>query len=190
MWLIWTFVISIGIFLLIFIIKSIGENKQYKEDSIQIEKNLKSNGFNVDKALHDGKNHFIVDNSNNKVYISANGQQGQTYNYTDIIDYEIVEDGQSLTKGTGGKAAIGALTFGVAGAIVGSSMKKQKNMCTSLQLIITVNDIINSNIVMQLIDTKWVKDGVEKNSIIYKSAFEFAKNITSTLKAIKNRLNK
>jgi hypothetical protein len=188
MWIIWTFVISIGIFLLIFIIKSIGENKQYNEDSIQIEKNLKSNGFNIDKALHDGKNHFIVDNYNNKVYISANGQQGQIYNYTDIIDYELIEDGQLLTKGTGGKAAIGALTFGVAGAIVGSSMKKQKNMCTNLQLIITVNDIINSNITMQLINNKWSKDGIEKSGIFYKSALEFAKNITSTLAAIKNHI--
>ena len=180
----WIFLVVIVIIILI-IVFAFQKSKQQLQNNKQIEDSLKSNNFNISKALHEGKNHFIVDDANKKIYISANGQEGKIFDYADIIDYEIIEDDQSLTKGTGGKAAIGAITFGVAGAIVGSSMKKQKNTCTSLQLIITVNDVINSNIVMQLIDNKWVKDGYNKNDIVYKSAFEFAKNVTSTLAVIK-----
>jgi len=181
-------ILIIAVVIIAIIILAVQKSKQQLRDNEQLEEKLKSNGFKIGKALHEGKNHFLVDDENHKIYISADNQQGKLLDYTDIIDFEIVEDGQSLVKGTGGKAAIGALTFGVAGAIVGSSMKKQKNMCTNLQLIITVNDVINSNIVMKLIDNKWVKDGYDKNDIVYKSAFEFAKNVTSTLAVIKNKV--
>lgn len=182
----WVFLIIIFIVLFL-IIFAYQKSKQQQQNNNQIEENLKSNGFIIGKALHEGKNHFLIDDVNHKVYISANDQNGKIFDYKDIVDFELIEDGQTLAKGTGGKAAIGALTFGIAGAIVGASMKKQKNMCTNLQLIITLNDVINSNIVMQLIDSKWVKDGYDKNDIIYKSAFEFAKNVTSALAAIKNQ---
>lgn len=183
MWILLTIVIVIVVIMVLAYQKS----KQLQQSNLQIEEHLKSNGFNIGKALHQGKNHFLIDDVNHKVYISSNNQNGKIFDYKDIIDFELIEDGQSLTKGTAGKAAIGALTFGVAGAIVGASMKNQKNMCTNMQLIITVDDVIDSNIVMQLIDNTWVKDGIEKNSIIYKSAFEFGKNVTSTLAAIKNK---
>lgn len=182
----WFFLIII-IAVIFLIIYAYQKSKQQQQNNKQIEENLKSSGFSIDKALHEGKNHFLVDDVNHKVYISANNKNGKIFDYIDIVDFELIEDGQSLTKGTGGKAAIGALTFGIVGAIVGSSMKKQKNICTNLQLIITVNDVIDSNIIMQLIDDKYFKDGIEKNNIIYKSAFEFAKNIISTLTAIKNQ---
>ncbi|EPZ54444.1 hypothetical protein H477_3583 [[Clostridium] sordellii ATCC 9714] len=41
------------------------------------------------------------------------------YNYKDIIEFELLEDGESITKGGLGRAVAGGVLLGGVGAIVG-----------------------------------------------------------------------
>lgn len=66
----------------------------------------------------------------------------KTVRYNQIISYELIEDGTTSYSGGLGRAAVGALTFGAAGAIVGgiTGKKKQKSKCSSLSVNITLRD--------------------------------------------------
>jgi len=160
--------------------------KAEKNNAQQIETALKAAGFNVDKIIYHEKNIFAVDDTRKRIFVKAKTTplQGRAFNYSDIIDYELVEDGHALMKGGAGKAVVGAALFGVAGAVVGSSMKKTKNVCTSMEVRISVSDVINSNITLNLISS----GENEKSGIIYKSALEFGKEVVSTLAAAQKQV--
>lgn len=51
------------------------------------------------------------------------------YDYSDITSFELIEDGESITKGGLGRALAGGLVFGGAGAVVGgiTGGKKQNH---------------------------------------------------------------
>src|SRR5690625_7856669 len=67
------------------------------------------------------------------------------YNYNDIIGFELLEDGESLSKGGLGRALAGGALFGGVGAVVGGITGKRKNkgVCTSLRIKITLKDKSN-----------------------------------------------
>ncbi len=58
------------------------------------------------------------------------------HRFEDIIDYELLEDGDLQIKGGLGSALAGGLTFGAAGAIVGASVGKKKTTsnCFSMSI--------------------------------------------------------
>ena len=62
------------------------------------------------------------------------------FKYEEILDFEVLEDGTSITKGGFGKALIGGAIFGLAGAIAGGTSKKTKQICTSLQVKVTTRN--------------------------------------------------
>ena len=96
-----------------------------------------------------------------------------------IFGFDMVEDGEEITKGGLGAAVAGGLVGSLApkligkstGAIVGASIGKRKttSICTSLDVLITLNDPITheltENIVFQLISSP-----VSKQSIDYMQA--------------------
>lgn len=52
------------------------------------------------------------------------------YKYSDIVDYELLEDGESITKGGLGRAVVGGALFGGVGAVVGGvTGHKKKYSC-------------------------------------------------------------
>ena len=103
------------------------------------------------------------------------------YNYDDIIDFELLEDGTSVTRGGLGRAAVGGLLFGSTGAIVGgiTGGKKAKQKCTSLMVKITVNNIHAPVVYIKLITAP-----IDKSSFTYRAAFENAQAIVSMLQLI------
>lgn len=56
------------------------------------------------------------------------------FDYSQIIDVEIVEDGETITKGTLGGVLMGDMIAGTAGAIIGSNIgkKKSKNLIVDI----------------------------------------------------------
>ena len=103
------------------------------------------------------------------------------YSYDDIVDFELIEDGTSVTKGGLGRAFVGGALFGGVGAIVGgvTGGKKAHQKCTSLMIKITVNNI---NVPTEYI--KLITSPTDKKSIIYKAAFQNAQEIISLLQLI------
>lgn len=84
---------------------------------------------------------------NNKLWCIP-GFFKKIYNYSDIVDFELLENGESIatkTKGGLGRAVAGGLLFGATGAIVGgvTGTKKSEstNICTSLKIKITLKNI-------------------------------------------------
>ena len=105
------------------------------------------------------------------------------YNFSDIVDFELLEDGESIAKGGLGRAVVGGVLFGGVGAIVGGGTggKKSKPICTSLNIKITLNNM--SNPVAYI---NFIKTSTKKNSIIYKSMYKSAQECLSVLQLIVN----
>lgn len=97
-----------------------------------------------------------------------------------IRGYEIVENGGSVTSGGLGRAAVGALTFGGAGAIVGAitGKKHSTSIIESLQVKILMADIENPVLFIDLISSK-----TKRSSIIYKTAIKEAEKIIYLLES-------
>lgn len=112
------------------------------------------------------------------------GKKKKVYKYNDIVDYELLEDGESIIKKSGiGRAVTGGVLFGGVGAIVGGVTGKQKtkSICKSLKIKITVSDINNPTVYINFIPSETKKD-----SWIYKNAYNSAQECLSVLQLICN----
>ena len=153
---------------------------------LTVEEQLKKENFNISKYLKLGlHSHFFVDDINKKFAVGVGGKTGQVkiYNYNDLGEFELNEDGNSIVKGKGLATAVGGLTFGVLGAMIGASGKrKNQNTCTSLVVRIRVNDLDNPEVMIPFITTETKKD----NSL-YKYALSEANNLIATLNYIEKQ---
>lgn len=163
-------------------------NKNTTRQSIlaEIENNKKNksllNNFNPTKQI----GHYIEFDEQKKQWLIPDGFFGKkvnakVYDFKDIIEYELLEDGDSVTKGGLGRAVVGGALLGGVGAIVGSvtGKKKTKSVINSLKIKITINDTSNPVIYINLITTK-----VKSNSSLYKMAYSQAQTILSMLSII------
>ena len=140
--------------------------------------------FNATKII----GNFEIDDNSKKWIINNKGLFSKNvvpkiFNYSDIVDFELLEDGESIAKGGLGRAVVGGVLFGGIGAVVGgiTGKKKSKPGCNSLKIKITLNDINNSSVYVNFITTS-----VKKNSFIYKTEFDLAQKCLSTLQVITN----
>jgi hypothetical protein len=109
------------------------------------------------------------------------------HSFDDILDFELLEDGDSVTKGGMAGATVGALAFGATGAIVGSitGKKTTKMNCTSMRIKVTLNDMSNP---IEYIDL--IRTNTSRNSSMYKTAMKQAQEILSLMQIIcKSRTN-
>ncbi|MEB2281083.1 SHOCT domain-containing protein [Lysinibacillus xylanilyticus] len=106
------------------------------------------------------------------------------YNYSDIVDFELLEDGESVSSGGLGRALVGGALFGGTGAIVGgvTGPKKSKSICSSLKLKITLNNINNPAVYVTFIESDFKKSGM-----IYKTVYKQAQECLSVLQLICNQ---
>lgn len=105
------------------------------------------------------------------------------FKYQDLVDFEVLEDGTSITKGGLGKALVGGAIFGLAGAIAGGSSKKTKQICNKLQVKITTRNIDRPIVYIDLINTEFKKDG-----LVYKQASKSVQEILSKFQLIVDQL--
>lgn len=104
------------------------------------------------------------------------------FNYDDILNYELLEDGNLVSKGGVGRAIVGGALFGGVGAIVGGSTgHKQKQTCTKLQIKITTNSIEHPAEYINFIIAE-----IRKDNMIYKNAYSSAQKVLSALDIICN----
>lgn len=140
---------------------------------------------------------FAIDNDSEKIcYIS--GYYSRIVDYKDIIEVEIIEDGNTISKKstsrTIGGAILGGILAGGAGSIVGglSGSSKQKRKVSSLCLKILIRDTKNPTLIIRCFDSKKMTTGniesleTEGNaeSHIYKSAKQQAEKIKDILSVI------
>lgn len=101
--------------------------------------------------------------------------------FSDVLSFELLEDGDSITKGGLGRAAVGAITFGGVGAIVGgvTGKRRTKTNCTSMRIKITLNDMKAPVEYIDLINMK-----TARNSALYKRSIEQANEILAVLQVM------
>ena len=137
--------------------------------------NIAAGGRSFAKLLIDSKH---------KLFIYQQGSfLSKTYRFSDLINYEVYENGQSKVKGRAGSALIGGAFFGITGLIVGSSMSRQiEDKCNQLKLIIRLNDLDCPQIVITYVDNAtW-----EKAGFTYRSMKENLQLVCSALEYIMN----
>ncbi|MCY6958872.1 SHOCT domain-containing protein [Clostridium brassicae] len=129
---------------------------------------------------------YIEFDKQNKLWLIPDGVLGKklnpkVYKFEDILEFELLEDGESITKGGLGRAVAGGVLLGGVGAVVGgvTGKKKTKSIINSLRIKITVNYTSNPAIYVELIKTK-----TKSNSTLYKIAYSQAQEILSMLSVI------
>jgi len=153
---------------------------------------LQENGFTVSKEIQTTpgifKTWFLVDDVNKKFAIAFESTPSDTkiYSYLDIIDFELNEDGNSIAQGKGFATAVGAATFGLAGAMVcAAGKRKTKGTCTTLDIRIMLNDLQSPQAVVSFIHRE-----IKKDSPAYTAQLEVAKEVMATLSYIQNQADK
>lgn len=108
----------------------------------------------------------------------------KVYNCNDIIEYELLEDGISVTSGGLGRAAAGGILFGGVGAIVGgvTGKKKTRSEIENFKIKLTLNNFQSPTVYIELLNKKKIKT----NSNKYKEMYEKAQEILSTLAVLQN----
>lgn len=98
--------------------------------------------------------------------------------YDQIVNFELLEDGETITKGGLGSAAVGGALFGVGGAVAGAifGTKKTKAVCNSLQLRISVRDYYKKVIIVNYIELP-----TKCTSMTYKQMYDQAQKAIGEL---------
>lgn len=132
---------------------------------------------------------FIEFDDNQQKWLVPSGifrtkKKSTVYNYSDIVDFELLEDGQSISSGGLGRALVGGVLFGGAGAIVGgvTGKKSTKGICNSMKIKITINDMNNPVVYVDLISS-----ATKKDSMIYRTFHNSAQECLSVLQLICDR---
>ena len=107
-----------------------------------------------------GKYFVVFGNERLWTYIANKKKTPDLFSFDDIISYEYLEDGATITKGGLGTAAAGGLLFGGAGAIVGSNWgKKQKGVINKMSIRISTRLVDIPNIEIVVLNTEAKKGG-------------------------------
>ena len=163
--------------------------EQIKERIIYVEKNEMENQNRINKFTPTYKvGGCMWFDDNNKWFIIPKGSispkidKSHVFDYSEILNFEVLEDGNSVTKGGLGKAIVGGAIFGLAGAIAGGTSKKTKQICNKLEIKLTTKNIDEPVIYINLINTE-----TKKNGFVYKTASKLVQDILSKFQIILNQ---
>ena len=126
------------------------------------------------------------DDNTQTFLINQPGKIPDLYRYNQIVDFELLQDGESITKGGLGSAVVGGLLFGGVGAIVGgiTGGKKTKSICKSLQIKITFRDSVRATEYLS-----FLASATKTSSFIYKNAYKSAQDTLSALQLAVDMVN-
>ncbi len=185
------FIFYIIIIIIISIIVYAAKKKENSAESAEKDE-LDETGLEISKQVSGRGYSFIVDTKSRKFAVKTSDlEKYVVFNYKDLINYEIIEDGNSIQKGRAGSALVGGFFLGGIGALVGSAKKKKTiGTCNTLVVHITINNIENPTCNIETIENE-----VKKSSHKYSKAKEDAQEIAALLNIIqteneKEQLNK
>lgn len=165
--------------------KSLNEMKEHLAD--REENKVRLGAFNeTDNAglylkIDDNNKTWIVPMKKN--YVERNVT---VFNFDEIIDYELIEDGETITKGGLGRAVAGGVLLGGVGAIVGgvTGKKKSKTVVNQMYVRISLNNKYVKQVTIKLIETE-----VKKNGFTYNLCKDSANKIISLLDYMSSQNN-
>lgn len=109
------------------------------------------------------------------------------FNYSDIVDFELIQNGSSVVKGGLGSAVMGGALFGGVGAVVGSVVGKKKAVeeINEFRIKIVINDMLIPEAYINFIPNGKLKS----NSFLFKAASISAQETLSLLTLITSSKN-
>lgn len=162
--------------------------KELKKSGVIVSSQQSNTKYNVSKSIDiaaNGKKTYrlMFDNDNKVFQLQEGDALSKLYKFTDVINYEVYENGASQVSGTAGAALIGGAFFGLGGMILGSSMGRTvQGTCSQLKLIIRLNDIDNPQM-----EIYYVSSGnISKDSSDYKKKIENLQLVCSQLEYMIN----
>lgn len=177
-------ILIVIIFLVFVFIIAINEGEKERLRGIQQEEMLRSDmsqrGINADieycykDILGVARVRYIIDKSKRIILISKGGSISQI-SFSEVIGCEILVDSQVV--GGIGRAVVGGILAGGAGAIVGATTAKKHIM--SYSVVIYREDIHSPKEEIVLISSK-----TSTKNRDYLNAVEFASNVSASIKAI------
>ena len=119
---------------------------------------------------------------NNKLWRLPYTSKNIIFSYDDIISYELLQNGESITKGGLGSAIVGGAMFGGAGTIVGgiTGSKKTKQEISEFRIKIITRNPYQTEVYVNFVPVGKVKTG----SILFMSYNDSAQRILSQLALI------
>lgn len=107
--------------------------------------------------------------------------------YDDIISFELLENGQAITKGGLGRAVVGGALFGGVGAIVGgvTGKKKIKQEINEYRIKIITKHFFYPQVFINFL----IAGKMKSDSILYKSYAQNAQSVLSMLSIIQNSVS-
>ena len=150
----------------------ISYNQQSINDLISKRKAIVEN-FSQTKSVG---NYIHIDETNKSFKVGKD-----IFAFENLLSFELLEDGQSITKGGLGRAVAGGLLFGGVGAIVGgvTGGKKSKGICNSMKLRISLKNAHTDVVYINFIMTE-----TKTNGFIYKTAQDSAQKCITALETI------
>lgn len=133
-----------------------------------------------------------ADDSHQWWYTLGGSPNGIVFNYSDIIDYEIIENGSVISEtkaknGSGlGRAIVGGAIMGPAGAIVGAATKKKKQVTTEKEILTSlIVRVTLDNANFPTVDIKMsIPYTVPMNSILHTGIRKDAEKVVALLRKI------
>ena len=161
--------------------------KELKESGVIVPFQPSDVEYTVSKKIEIATNkkaYRLLFDDNNKVFQLQDGNNlSKLYKFTDVISYEVYENGASKVSGTAGKALIGGAFFGLGGMVVGSSMGRTiRENCSQLKLLIRLNDGNNPQMEIIYISSR----AYRKDSSAYKTKVANLQLVCSHLEYVIN----
>lgn len=161
--------------------RKLKNKEEHKNELIELQSKAKNfiSTSNVEKYIY-------FNDDIQEIYIPDFWTKPTFIKYAEILDFELLEDGNSISSGGVGRAVAGGVLFGGAGAIIGgiTGKKKSTNIATSMQIKITTKDINNPVIFIKIF-----KGDHKKGSLLYNSFQKNAHKIISMLQIAVDKVN-
>lgn len=118
-------------------------------------------------------------------FIRGEIKEMDVYKCSDILSYELLEDGNTISKGGVGGAVVGGALLGGTGAIIGAlTGKKQRNTCTKLEIKLTLKNLHTPTLYIVINNRE-----IERGSALYEMFMSQAQEILSILDIIFSKIS-
>lgn len=169
-------------------------NRLYYNNSKELEEISEDdivfyNEENFDNAMKFDKNIVAVNKDKKELQFFYKLKLDKVIHFENIVECEIVENSNVMESGGIGRALVGGVIAGGAGAIVGANTRKSKNIVSNLSIRIVTNEIDDPLYNLALI-TYQIDINKPLYANLYKVAMQFANNVYATIQAIINENNK
>lgn len=178
------FFIIFAVIIYIIVSKKIKSRHEEEKRLLEaLEKYLIDNNCNTEKKLSFYYYEIRIDTINKKIAICHIQQRKVAIlSFNQIIECKVIEDSNVIMEGGIGRAVVGGILFGGAGAIVGSTTRKSKSVVSNFSIQIITNDVKEPLYQLDLLGRTDLS--TEDGMRIYKEATAFANDVYATVQSI------